>query len=166
MATATTSPAKNLQDAFRQATLYSDDRIYKLLRFPRPSMEFALDVWTKANTPSSISTFEPAPFGAFLVDKDEITMMMDSAVYTEHCNNRGESDNKNPAVIDNGINYRLFTFDNVVMDPSLVGFMAVVTKVLAENQIFNFNKETKTFTNALPAPRADAFDSPAADSLP
>jgi hypothetical protein len=29
----------------------------------------------------------------------------------------------------------LFTFDNVVLDPSLVGFMAVVTKALAENNI-------------------------------
>ena len=32
-----------------------------------------------------------------------------------------------------GIDYRLITFDDVVLDPNLVGFMAEITKVLAGN---------------------------------
>ena len=36
--------ARTLPEAFRKATLYSDDRIYKLLRFPVSSMAFALDL--------------------------------------------------------------------------------------------------------------------------
>ena len=72
------------------------------------------------------------PFGCFMVDKEEITMMVDSNIYKEYCN---AINTKERMVVDNGINYRLFTFDNVVMDPSLVGFMAAVTKALAENDI-------------------------------
>ena len=79
-------------------------------------------------------------------DKDEITVVVPSHVYDEYCRSNdgmgeGDSDendgNENPAttVVDNGIGYRLFTFDGVVLDPSLVGFMAVVTEVLAESNI-------------------------------
>ena len=94
-----------------------------------------MEIWTKSNTLSSPSS-STCPFGAFLVDKDEITFMVDNEVYSvvkggKDCRNEDE----NRSVIDNGISYRLFTFDDVVMDPSLVGFMAVITKVLAENDI-------------------------------
>lgn len=68
-----------------------------------------------------------------MVDKDEITMMVDSDIYSEYCDTINTK--HRVVVVDNGINYRLFTFDNVVMDPSLVGFMAAVTKALAENAI-------------------------------
>ena len=103
-------------------------------------MEFAIEIWTSSNTSSSLSS-STAPFGAFLVDKDEITLMVDIEVYNKYCTNteRNENDcgneDANRTVTENGINYRLFTFDDVVMDPSLVGFMAVVTKALADNHI-------------------------------
>lgn len=129
-------PAKNLPDAFRNATLYSDSRIYKLLRFERPSMELALQVWTESTkNPLSTNVSSTSPFGCIMVDKDEITMMVDKNVYNEHFNSTKLPKSNENTIVDNGINYRLFTFDNVVMDPSLVGFMAVVTKVLAENDI-------------------------------
>ena len=70
-----------------------------------------------------------------MVDKEEITMMVDNDVYNEHFSSTKSPETNENIMVDNGINYRLFTFDNVVMDPSLVGFMAVVTKVLAENEI-------------------------------
>ncbi len=125
----TASPANTLPDAFRRASLYTDDRIYKLLRIPTSSMEIAIEIWTNSNTLVSPSS-STSPFGAFLVDKDEITLMVDNEVYKD-----SDTGDANRTVTDNGINYRLFTFDDVVMDPSLVGFMAVVTKVLAENHV-------------------------------
>ncbi len=125
----TASPAKTLPDAFRRASLYTDDRIYKLLRIPISSMEFAIEIWTNSNTLASPSS-STSPFGAFLVDKDEITLMVDNEVYRD-----SDTGDASRTVTDNGINYRLFTFDDVVMDPSLVGFMAVVTKALADNHI-------------------------------
>ena len=137
------SPAKNLPETFRNVTLYSDGRVYKLLRFPRYSIDFALEIWTQSNkqsSPSIETSLSPAPppFGCFLIDKDEITMMVEENLYRE-CSEEKQidcsSEDSNRTVVDNGINYRLFTFDDVVMDPSLVGFMAAVTKVLAESDI-------------------------------
>ena len=65
-------------------------------------------------------------------------MMVEENLYRE-CSEEKQidcsSEDSNRTVVDNGINYRLFTFDDVVMDPSLVGFMAAVTKVLAESDI-------------------------------
>ncbi len=94
-------------------------------------MEFAIEIWSNSNTSSSSTS----PFGAFLVDKDEITFMVDDEVYSTMKSENDSNEEGNRTVTDNGINYRLFTFDDVVMDPSLVGFMAVVTKALAENHI-------------------------------
>jgi hypothetical protein len=148
---ALTEAAKSLPEAFRNATLYSDDRTYKLLRFPRSSTEFALELWAKSTSSASASTATP-PFGCFMVDKDEVTLMVSNDVYKDFYENnsthgaRGERNSidqkgssedefRSSTVADNGIRYRLFTFDNVVLDPSLVGFMAVVTKALAENNI-------------------------------
>ena len=78
-----------------------------------------------------------------MLDKDEITVVVSCEVYDEYCRegNRGKGENdagKNHTheyPDDNGIGYRLFTFDNVVLDPSLVAFMAVVTKRLADCNI-------------------------------
>ena len=47
--------ARSLPEAFRMATLYSDDRIYKLLRFPRSSMEDGVGLWTRCFPSSSSS---------------------------------------------------------------------------------------------------------------
>mmetsp|Transcript_29966 Transcript_29966/g.71969 ORF Transcript_29966/g.71969 Transcript_29966/m.71969 type:complete len:227 (-) Transcript_29966:538-1218(-) len=130
--------AKSLPEAFRNASLYSDERTYRLVRFPTSSMSLALQLWNDSSMAASttVSTSKPAPFGGFLVDKDEITMVVPSDVYLEYCNmNTGKSRNDLDHGRDNGIEYRLFTFDNVVLDPSLVGFMAVVTRALADHDI-------------------------------
>ena len=76
-------------------------------------------------------------------------MMVSEDIFEGHCNNdfkRGgcyvDNDNSiksncadNFITDNNGIDYRLFTFDDVVLDPSLVGFMAVITKVLSDGNI-------------------------------
>ena len=66
-----------------------------------------------------------APF-MILSDKYEVTMMLDDADYAR-CR---------PALGDvpTGNNFRLLTFD-IVMDFSVVGFMAFVSRVLAEQQV-------------------------------
>jgi len=127
--------AKTLSEAFRTATLYSDDRTYRLLRVPISSMDAALSLW-KSSIRVSPSSTAPPPFGCFMVDKDEITLLVPAVVYEEYCQtNTHEKELSRAALTDNGIGYRLFTFDDVVFDPSLVGFMAIVTKALAEGNI-------------------------------
>jgi len=124
--------ATSLSEAFRQATLYNDQhRVYKLLRVPKESMDSALELWSKSMRTSldpNTTDAPSSPFGCFLVDKDEITILISSDVYHEYCSCEGSTQSN---IIDNGINYRLFTFDNVVLHPSLVGFMAVITEALA-----------------------------------
>lgn len=143
-------PAKSLSEAFKTATLYSDNhRTYKLVRFPRASVDVALELWTKSARTSAFFSGEttaavpssPPPFGCFMVDKDEITILVSSDVYQEYycTDSNGEGNDVRTGdgtpMFDNGIDYRLFTFDDVELDPSLVGFMAVITRVLAENDI-------------------------------
>lgn len=71
-----------------------------------------------------------------MVDKDEITLLVPADVYEEYCqNNTNDGELSRSALTDNGIGYRLFTFDDVVFDQSLVGFMAIITKALAEGNI-------------------------------
>ena len=165
---------KTLPDAFRNTKLYSDDRIYKLLKFPISSTKVALDLWTKSMTSTSTSSTTititapslpptpptPPPFQCFMVDKEEITIIISEYVFKEHFkegknNNDDDSDNSDNDSRSNdgsssksnsnsnnsssssisfdemGIDYRLITFDDVVLDPNLVGFMAEITKVLA-----------------------------------
>ena len=167
---------KTLPEAFRNTKLYSDDRIYKLLKFPISSTKVALDLWTKSMTSTSTSSTTititapslpptpptPPPFQCFMVDKEEITIIISEYVFKEHFkegknNNDDDSDNSDNDSRSNdgsssksnsnsnnsssssisfdemGIDYRLITFDDVVLDPNLVGFMAEITKVLASN---------------------------------
>jgi len=94
-------------------------------------MDSALELWSKSvrtSLDSNTTDAPSSPFGCFLVDKDEITILISSEVYHEYCSCEGSSQSN---IIDNGIDYRLFTFDNVVLHPSLVGFMAVITEALA-----------------------------------
>ena len=161
---------KTLPEAFRNTKLYSDDRIYKLLKFPISSTKVALDLWTKSMTSTSTSSTTititapslpptpptPPPFQCFMVDKEEITIIISEYVFKEHFkagknNNDDDSDSDNNdndsrsndgsnsnsnssssiSFDEMGIDYRLITFDDVVLDPNLVGFMAEITKVLA-----------------------------------
>jgi hypothetical protein len=164
MSATTTVVAKTLPDAVRNTKLYSDDRIYKLLTFPISFTKVALDIWTKSVTSTSSTITAPPPppppppppFQCFMVDKEEITIIISEYVFKEHFkegrNNNDDNDNNNNRSNDGsnsnsnsnssnssisfdemGIDYRLITFDDVVLDPNLVGFMAEITKVLASN---------------------------------
>jgi hypothetical protein len=67
-------------------------------------------------------------FRGLLVDKNEITLMVSSQVYEMNRQLLGDDCEAGEA------NYRLITFD-VVLDPTLIGFMAKITKVLAGSKI-------------------------------
>jgi hypothetical protein len=94
--------------------LYTDARPYALVSLPRDQMRAATILFGGLAD----------PFAAMIVDKDEITIVMHEvdwslAARDQLAGMRVETD------------YRLITFD-VILDLGTVGFMAVVSRLLAD----------------------------------
>lgn len=105
---------QTVQEALKHATLYSDDYVYRFIKLPANAITAAASIVAQAGN----------PFTALLVDKDEVTLMLedeDLEQYQRHMVDYIVSD----------VKYRLITFD-IELDSSLVGFMAVVSAKLAE----------------------------------
>jgi hypothetical protein len=120
--------ADNIPEAFQNGTLYSDQEIYKFLKLPTAASSSILQAMSKLPTKQDNNN-QAAVFQAFMVDKDEITVMLPSFHFDEL--------QKDIADIEyevGPISYRIITFD-VVLAPTLVGFMAVVTRTLADANI-------------------------------
>lgn len=103
--------------ALAKATLYSDEQIYRFVTLPPNAVTAAAGIVAQAAT----------PFMALLVDKDEVTLMLEDEDYHEY-----QKRMKDHQVSD--IRYRLITFD-LPLEPNLVGFMALVSAALAEASI-------------------------------
>lgn len=109
--------AQTVADALQQAELYSDDYIYRFVKLPPNAITAAAGVVAQAGN----------PFTAMLVDKDEVTLMLEDEDFNEY----------KKRLLDHTVSethYRLITFD-VELDSALVGFMAVVSKALADADI-------------------------------
>lgn len=99
--------------AFAQAILYTDDMLYVLVHLPPQAITAGAGVLAEIGQ----------PFGALLVDKDEVTLVIPQ----EHWDDFAGRLPEHRLVRD----YRLITFD-LPLDMDLVGFMALVSRVLAE----------------------------------
>jgi len=107
-------PAETVAEALQQATLYSDDYLYCFIKLPANAVVAAASVVAEANN----------PFTGLLVDKDEVTLMLEEEDY-------GEYQRRLLGAEVSDIRYRLITFD-VELAPTLIGFMATVSSALAE----------------------------------
>ena len=105
--------AQTVDDALRSATLYSDDITYIMLSLPASGIVAAAGVLAEV----------AEPFAALIADKDEVTLVLTEEEAVEF-NRRLPGARKSVA------RYRLITFD-VVLEPTLVGFMARVSNLLA-----------------------------------
>ena len=103
--------------ALRQATLTSDGCVYRLLQLPPNAITLAAGVVAEAAT----------PFSALLADKDEVTLLLPDDACQEFARRL-----RHASISDES--YRQITFD-IVLDSTLVGFMALVSRALAENGI-------------------------------
>jgi len=106
-----------VEEALKAATLYSDNQLYKFVKLPPNAITVAASIVAEAG----IAYF------ALLVDKDEVTLMLPDDVL----------DVFSKRLIDAEISethYRLITFD-VVLEPTLVGFMAHISTALAQQNI-------------------------------
>lgn len=99
--------------ALREAELYSDGYVYRLLQLPPNALVLAAGVVAEAAT----------PFSALLADKDELTLLLPDDVCQEFARRLRHATSSDAA-------YRLITFD-IELDSALVGFMALVSGALA-----------------------------------
>ena len=106
----------SVRQALAAAHLYTDDRDYCIVHLPAQGIIPA----------AAILAENAAPFSAVIVDKDEVTLVIEVLDYAEVA----------PRLRDARVQagYRLLTFD-LPLDLALVGFMAAVSQVLAAQGI-------------------------------
>ncbi|QPC81128.1 ACT domain-containing protein [Phototrophicus methaneseepsis] len=106
--------AQTVEEILAAAKLYTDEGIYAVVKLPSQAITPAAGVIAEVGE----------AFSALIVDKDEITLILDVEAYEEYQRRlRGHEAN---------IGYwRLITFD-IELESDLVGFMAVVSKTLAD----------------------------------
>lgn len=109
--------SQTIQQALQQATLYSDDLSYRFVRLPAKAIMLAAGIVAEA----------AHPFMALLVDKDEVTLMIEQEDY-EYFHKRLRDATTSTIV------YRLITLD-IELEPTLVGFMAHISAALAAADI-------------------------------
>jgi hypothetical protein len=109
--------SQTIKQALSDATLFSDDLVYRFVKLPANAITMAAGIVAEAGN----------PFCALIVDKDEVTLMLPSQACEEFQNRL-----KYATISD--IQYRLITFD-VILEPTLIGFMAHITKALGESNI-------------------------------
>lgn len=102
------------EEALKNATLYTDDALYRVVRLPAPA------IWASAGVLAEIAQ----AFSALVADKDEVTLVLPAEAWEHFAARLPEHE------IMAG-DYRLITFD-IVLEPDLVGFMALVGRLLAE----------------------------------
>jgi hypothetical protein len=108
-------PSQTIQQALSQGELYTDNLSYRYLKLPLASVSKAANV---------ASMEKSNPFLAFMVDKDEVTMMLTTKGYESNKGQLGDHEAGETL-------YRLITFD-IVLEPTLIGFMAEISGALAK----------------------------------
>lgn len=106
----------NAAEAFARAALVTDETLYRLIHLPPRAIMAGAGVLAEIGT----------PFSALIADKDEVTLLLPGAEWEMFADRLPD----HRAVGD----YRLITFD-LPLNLDLVGFMALVSRVLADAQV-------------------------------
>ena len=95
--------ADNIPDAFKNGTLFTDDRTYTFLKLPTSHAGQALEFLKSCHEENSTA------FQTFMYDKDEITIMLPTSQF------QAKFDAKDfPGHEEGTIQYRMITFDVVL----------------------------------------------------
>lgn len=105
--------SQSLDDILSNASLYSDELLYRLLKLPPNAITLAAGLVAEIGE----------PFCAFIVDKDEVSMMIPEGAHAAYSARLREA-----SVSDK--DYRLITLE-AVLDPDLVGLLARIAQTLA-----------------------------------
>lgn len=108
--------AAHAEELFRSAQLYTDGIEYVAAHLPPAAITAGAGVIAEA----------AQPFSALIVDKDEVTVIMPRELWDEFAHRLPDHR------IATG--FRLITFD-LPLEFDVVGFMAIVSRVLAEAQV-------------------------------
>src|SRR5690606_32264691 len=108
---------QTIQQALQQASFYSDQQPYHLIALPLGALMAAAGVVAEIGE----------PFCGLLVDKDEVTLLIPQEAWSDF-------QHRLPGATVSPITYQLITVD-VELEPALVGFMAHVSRALAEAAI-------------------------------
>jgi hypothetical protein len=108
---------QTVEQAIKSAALYTDGRDYVVVRLPSGAITAAAGVTAELGE----------PFCSLIVDKNEVTLILPAEAWEDFAN-------RLPGHKTAEKHYRLITFD-VALDLNLVGFMALVSKVLADANI-------------------------------
>ncbi len=103
--------------ALRQATLYTDDVLYRLIHLPTNEIMAGASVLAEIGE----------PFAALICDKDEVTLIIPADTVADF-----ERRLRDQRVSESA--YRLISFD-LELEPTLTGFMARVSAALAAAQV-------------------------------
>jgi len=109
--------AQTVEQAVKQAQLYSDDTLYSMIHLPSNGIMAAGGGLEQIGE----------PFGALIADKNEVTLIIPTELVAEFSSRL--RDHRSSAAA-----YRLITFD-LELEPTLTGFMARIAAALAEAQI-------------------------------
>lgn len=109
--------SQTIQQVMQQAVFYSDDQPYLLIALPTGAIMAAAGVLAEIGE----------PFCALVVDKDEVTLLIPQEAWDDFRH-------RLPGAVVSPIVYRLMTVD-VELESTLVGFMAHVSRALADNGI-------------------------------
>jgi hypothetical protein len=101
---------------FVKTPLFTDDITYRLIHLPPRA------IWAAAGVLAEIGS----PVSALVADKDEVTLLLPDDMWRDYANRLSDW--------REGGEYRLITFDQV-LDPALVGFLALVARVLADTGV-------------------------------
>lgn len=108
---------QSVQDALSKAEFYSDEGLYRLIHLPARAITAAAGVMAEVGE----------SFMALIVDKDEVTLMLDDEAFEEYKHRFLGYETGDTL-------YRLITID-VALEPTLIGFMAHVSTALATAKI-------------------------------
>jgi len=109
--------AKTIQEAFKQAQFFSDEQDYVIIKLPARAITTAAGIVAESSM----------PFCALIIDKDEVSLMIIKDAVEEFANRL-----INSQVSDTS--YRLITIE-AELDLEMVGFMATVSKALADANV-------------------------------
>jgi len=108
---------QTVEQAVKEAKLYTDNKAYVLLCFHPHAITVAASVIAELSE----------PFSALIVDKDEVTLVIPAdsvGAFASRLRDYRVSDSQ----------FSLITFD-VALDPNLTGFMARISQKLAEANV-------------------------------
>ena len=105
-----------IEELFKTSELYTDEKIYTFVKLPARAVTAAAGVVAEV----------AAPFCALIVDKDEVSLLMDSEMWEDF-------QNRLPGAHAEG-EFRLITFETV-LEFEVTGFMALVSGMLAAHGI-------------------------------